>query len=133
MLTLAVILSVFIVIAVAVVNFWRLMSALNSLVFKLRAWKSRLAVWREKQGFAGQLGSIAISGVLDGLIVILLGIILVFTFIPIIEDNANSGNITNTTTKTFADLAGWLLPVVAIVGLVYLGIRILIKKGKGSG
>lgn len=96
---------------------------LQYFVSVLRCWKGELA---------GQLGSIAVGGVLDGLIVILLGIILVFTFVPIIEDNSSTANITNTTTKTFGDLAGWLLPVLAIIGLVYLGIRLFIKKG-GKG
>ena len=100
---------------------------------KLQLWKSRLVVWSTGKGFAGQLGSIAVSGVLDGLIVILLGIILVFTFVPIIEDNSSTANITNATTKTFGDLAGWLLPVLAIIGLVYLGIRLFIKRGANKG
>lgn len=106
---------------------------LQMMVAKLREWKEWLTVWSKTAGFAGQLGAIAISGVLDGLIVILLGIILVFTFVPIIEDNSSTSNITNTTTKTFGDLAAWLLPVLAIIGLVYLGIRLFIKKGKDSG
>lgn len=133
MITLAVLLSIFIVIAVAVVNFWKLVSTLNSSISKLRAWKSRLVVWSTGKGLAGQIGSIAVGGVLDGLIVILLGIILVFTFVPIIEDNSSTANITNPTTKTFGDLAGWLLPVLAIIGLVYLGIRLFIKRGANKG
>ena len=134
MITLAILLSLFVVIAIAVVNFWKIVSGANSAVLKLRAWSSRLHVWRDekKRGFVGQMGAIAVQGILDGLIVILLGMILVFTFVPIIESNSSTANITNSTTKTFGNLAGWLIPVMAIIGLIYLGIRLFIKHG-GKG
>jgi hypothetical protein len=125
MIPLIVILSLAAIVLVLPVAYWKLLGILNSLVAKMRAWSARLHL-------SEQLGAMAVGNILDGLIVILVGIILVFTFIPIIESNASTANITNTTTKTFAGLAGWLLPVLAVIGLVYVGIRLFLRKhGKG--
>ena len=72
-----------------------------------------------------QRGSIALGNIIDGLVLICLALILVFKFAPIMEESAAtaSANLTNPTSSTFAGIAGWMLPVVGICGVIYLGVR----------
>ena len=111
------------VMIIAVLNYWKIQGFLTRLVVKMQEWSERLHA-------TGQVGAAAIGNILDGLIVIFVGIILIFTFIPEIEQNSSTANITNATTKTFGNLVGWLLPVLAIVGLIYVGIRLFLKHGR---
>ncbi len=118
-------LALAVVLVIALASFWKIVGFLDNSVAKMREWSARLHA-------SGQFGAAAIGNILDGLIVIFVGIILVFNFIPQIESNSSTANITNPTTKTFGDMLGWLLPVLAIIGLLYVGIRMFIKK-KGAG
>ena len=126
MILLILILALALFVVIVALSYWKILSGLYATVAKLREWSARLHV-------SGQCGAVAVGSILDGLIVILLGIILVFTFIPIIEINSSTANITNETTQTFADLATWLLPVLAVIGLLYLGIRMFVKRSGGKG
>lgn len=99
---------------------------IDKLLFKLRS----LALRMKR---SNQQGVAHIGNIIDGLVVLLLGTILVFTFAPQIEQSATTTNITNATTKTFGTLASWMIPTVAIIGLIYLGIRLFLHFGKGNG
>lgn len=83
-----------------------------------------------KTANAGQRGMINIGTALDAVITIVLVIIVVYQFIPTIEDAADTSNITNATVKSFGDLGGWLIPLLAIIGVIVLGIRLFLSKGK---
>ncbi len=91
----------------------------------LRAYQARM-----KTVSAGQCGFISIDSALDAVITIVLVIIIVYQFIPTIESSADTSNITNATVKSFGDLGGWLIPLLAIVGVIILGVRVFIRKGK---
>jgi hypothetical protein len=100
---------------------------LSKAVDWLLAYKARMAVTA-----AGQAGFMNVDTAITAVITIVLVIIIVFNFLPTMEDSANVSGVTNTTVKTFGTLAGWLLPLLAIVGVVILGVRVFIKKG-GKG
>ena len=91
----------------------------------LLAYRARMAVTA-----AGQRGAIGLDSALDAVITIVLVIIVVYQFIPTIEDSADTSNITNTTVKSFGDLGGWLIPLLAIIGVITLAVRLFLKKGK---
>jgi hypothetical protein len=85
---------------------------------------------RMKTVAAGQRGFVNLDTAIDAVITIVLVMIIIYQFIPTIEDAADTSNITNTTVKTFGDLGGWLVPLLAVVGVIVLGVRVFIKKGK---
>lgn len=101
-------------------------------IAKIRRYQARLTLMKDNPALSlmGQIGAASMSRILDGLVVILIGVVLVFQFAPLIESNSSTTNITNTTTKTFGSLASWLLPTIAILGLIYLGIRLFLHFGK---
>ncbi len=93
----------------------------------LLAYKARLAVTT-----AGQRGFMNVNTALDGAITIILVVIVIFKLIPTMEDSADTANITNTTVKSFGDLAGWLIPLLAVIGVIILGIRLFLGKKKSG-
>lgn len=101
----------------------------SSLLYRAVDWMLAYKA-RAKTITAGQRGMISIDGALDAVITIVLVIIVVYQFIPTIEESADTTNITNTTVKSFGDLGGWLIPLLAIIGVITLGIRLFLKKGK---
>lgn len=58
-----------------------------------------------------------IKGVLVGIIVIYVGIMFVVTMTPTLESDISSANITAPMTSSLVDMAEWVVPVLAIVGL----------------
>jgi hypothetical protein len=115
-----------ITLVIAIVGYWRVYNWLNAAVLKMRGWSATLKLSK-------QTGAVAIGNVIDGLVVIFLGITLVYQFVPQIEEQADTSNITNPTTKSFGDTGSWLLPSIAIIGLIYLGIRLFLAFGKRRG
>jgi hypothetical protein len=91
------------------------------------AYKARL---KTTLGVSGQRGFMDLDTAIDAVITIVLVMIIIYQFIPTIEDAADTSNITNTTVKTFGDLGGWLIPLLAVVGVIVLGVRVFIRKGK---
>jgi hypothetical protein len=85
---------------------------------------------RMKTSYAGQHGFISLDTAIDAVITIVLVMIIIYQFIPTIETAADTSNITNSTVKSFGDLGGWLIPLLAVVGVIILGVRLFIKKGK---
>jgi len=98
---------------------------LSKAVDWMMAYKARM-----KTVAAGQRGFVSLDTALDAVITIVLVIIIVYNFVPTIEESADTSNITNTTVKTFGDLGGWLIPLLAVVGVIVLAVRVFIKKGK---
>jgi hypothetical protein len=105
-----------------------LSNLLSKAVDWMVAYKARM-----KTATAGQRGFIGLDSALDAVITIVLVIIIVYNFIPTIETSADTSNITNSTVKTFGDLGGWLIPLLAVVGVIVLAVRVFIKKGAKKG
>jgi hypothetical protein len=87
---------------------------------------------RSKMSTAGQRGMVNINTALDAVITIVLVIIVVYQFIPTIEESADTSNITNTTVQSFGDLGGWLIPLLAIIGVITLALRLFLSKRKNG-
>ena len=116
-----------VVIVLAVAYFWATPDRMAQVMKKLMAWRSRLYLQKTLQGQAG-------FAIIESLITILLGVILVYNFAPMFESNADTTNITNPTTKSFGDLGSWIIPVLAFLGLIFMGYRTFFKgKAKGAG
>jgi hypothetical protein len=90
--------------------------------FKAIAW-----LQRKIKTLDGQRGSVPIKMVFEGMLFILLGGIVVYTLVPVFETNATTANITNPTTKTFGDLASWIIPALAFVGLIFVTIQMFLS------
>lgn len=73
-----------------------------------------------------------IKGVLVGIIVIYVGIMFVVTMTPTMESDITSVNITAPMTSSLIDMAGWVIPVLAIVGL-FMAAFAMFKLGRGRG
>lgn len=81
---------------------------------------------RGKRGGGGGGGSTSmLTNLFVGLILIFVGLYFVATFAPIL------GNITSVDgiVGTFLDLAIWIIPLLAIVGLIVYGVKAFMGKG----
>jgi hypothetical protein len=117
-------LGLVLLIASKFVNFETL---LTSAVAKLRAWSARLEM-------SGQLGAIELGRVVDGLVMVIVAMALIYAMIPNMEEQSSTANITNETTKSFSTLAGWIVPVIMVIGIIYFAIKYFLPKmGKNKG
>lgn len=79
-----------------------------------------------------QVGAIAIKGLIEGLILAFIGLMFLFQFIPQLEGEASTDNISNSFVASMGDMAVWVIPVLAIVGVLYLGFN-FIRSGRIRG
>ena len=59
-----------------------------------------------------------LKGVFSGIIIIFIALLFIVNFTPTIESEISSSNITNTTTSMLVDMSEWVIPVVALVGVI---------------
>jgi len=73
--------------------------------------------------------STLLKGIITGIILIFVGIMFVVGITPDFEASVDSANITNSTTSTLIDMSEWIIPVLAIVGLMLGGFALLKSQG----
>lgn len=73
-----------------------------------------------------------LNKLINGMIVIFIGLIFLFAFIPSLEEEASTANITNTTVSGMGDIAVWIIPLLAIVSLILFAVN-WIRSGKKGG
>lgn len=77
------------------------------------------------------MGGGMLKGVLTGIIVIFIAILFIVQFTPTMESNISSANITNTTTSMLVDLSKWVVPTLAILGVILGGFSFFRSRMKG--
>ena len=73
-----------------------------------------------------------LKGLMGGLIIVFIGIMFVIGITPTIESGVATANITNSLTSMLVDMSGWIIPVLAIVGLI-MAAFLFIKSKRNSG
>lgn len=63
------------------------------------------------------------------LLAFIIGVFLI-AFVPTMESNLDTANITNPVTSTLLDMLPWLIPVLAFAGLVVAGASYMISHRK---
>lgn len=81
---------------------------------------------------AAQAGSVNLKALMTTIIIAFIALIFIVQFTPTIETNVSSANITNTFTSSMVDMAVWILPVGAVVGVIF-GIIKLFGGGRSKG
>lgn len=76
-----------------------------------------------------------IKGVFTGIIIIYIAIMFIVNMTPTMEEDISSANITNPMTSSLIDMSEWVIPVLAIVGIILAGFAFfkMRKAGKGGG
>lgn len=74
-----------------------------------------------------------IKAVFVGIIVIMICLMFIVQVTPTLEENVTSANITNATTSMLVDMSVWVVPVLAIVGVIMAGFAMFKLRGKGGG
>lgn len=72
-----------------------------------------------------------IKGIFLGIIVIYIALMFIVNMTPTLESDVSSANITNPMTSTLIDMSVWIVPVLAIVGIIAAGFAFFKLKGKG--
>lgn len=72
-----------------------------------------------------------LKAVFSGIIIIFIAIMFVVQITPTMESSISSANITNTTTSMLVDLTEWVIPVLALVGLILGGFAFFRSRNKG--
>lgn len=67
---------------------------------------------------AGQVGAISVGTLIQTIILAFVAFIFIISFTPTIE-GTSTANISNSFTKSMAEMAKWVIPVGAIVGVLY--------------
>jgi len=70
-----------------------------------------------------------LRGVVTGIVLIFVAIMFIVGITPEFESSVSSVNITNSTTSTLIDMSEWIIPVLAIVGVILGGFTIFRMKG----
>lgn len=74
-----------------------------------------------------------IKGVFVGIIVIYIAIMFIVQMTPTMESDISSANITNPMTSSLVDMSEWIIPVLAIVGVIIAGFAAFkLRGGRGS-
>ena len=74
-----------------------------------------------------------IKAVFVGIIVIFICLMFIVEVTPMIETGVTSANISNPTTSMLIDMLVWVVPVLAIVGVIMAGFAMFKLRGKGGG
>ena len=82
---------------------------------------------------ASQAGSVNLKALMTTIIIAFIALIFIVQFTPTIETNVSSANITNTFTSSMVDMAVWILPVGAVVGVIFGIIKLFGGGRKGGG
>jgi len=72
------------------------------------------------------------KGVFTGVILIFIIIMFIIGITPEMETSINSANITNPVTSTLVDMSEWVIPVLAIGGVLVAGAGIFISYKNGK-
>jgi len=72
-----------------------------------------------------------LKGVFTGIIVIFIAILFIVQMVPTMETSISSANITNPTTSMLVDMSAWVIPVLALLGVILGGFAFL-KSRKGG-
>lgn len=72
-----------------------------------------------------------IKGIFLGIIVIYISLMFIINMTPTLETDVSSANITNPMTSTLIDMSVWIVPVLAIVGIIAAGFGYFKLHGKG--
>lgn len=59
-----------------------------------------------------------LKAVFSGIIIIFITIMFIVQVTPTYESEISSANITNTTTSMLVDMSEWVIPVLALVGVI---------------
>lgn len=70
-----------------------------------------------------------IKGVFLGIIVIYIAIMFIVNMTPQMESDISSSNITNPMTASLVDMSEWIIPVLAIVGIIIAGFAFFRMRG----
>ena len=65
-----------------------------------------------------------LKATVTGIILIFVAIMFIVGITPTFETNISSANITNPLTSTLVDMSEWVIPVLAIVGVILGGLAI---------
>lgn len=63
--------------------------------------------------------------IFGGIVTLFVIIMFLVGFIPTMESNVSSANITNTTVSSMVDMAVWVIPLAAVVGVILAGIGLM--------
>lgn len=74
-----------------------------------------------------------IKGVFLGIIVIYIAIMFIINMTPQMESDITSANISNSLTSSLVDMSEWIIPVLAIVGVIIAGFGFFRMRGRGRG
>ena len=72
-----------------------------------------------------------LKAVFSGIIIIFIAIMFIVQMTPTMESNISSANITNATTSMLVDMSKWVVPVLAIIGVIMGGFAFLKTRGQG--
>lgn len=73
-----------------------------------------------------------IRGLFVGIIVVFIALMFIVEIVPQMEENISSANITNPMTSTLIDMSVWVVPVLAIVGIIIATFAFFKLRGRGG-
>ena len=73
-----------------------------------------------------------LKGVMVGIIIIFIAMMFITNMTPQLESSVSSANITNPTTSMLVDMSVWIIPVLAIAGVIMGGFSFF-KMRRGAG
>lgn len=70
------------------------------------------------------MGTSKVAGIFTAIILIFIIIMFIVQFTPTMETEISSANITNTTTSMFVDMIPWVIPVLAVAGVIVTAVGV---------
>ena len=77
------------------------------------------------------MGAGMLKTVFSGIIIIFIAIMFIVQMVPTMETEISSANITNPTTSMLVDMSEWVVPVLALIGVILGGFAFFKSRQRG--